>query len=679
MERILVVDPDEHSRLIMEVGLKSAGLEVLCVDSSQGAWYELSVESYDLILTEAVIEGEEDFSFAQALKDNEATAEIPLIFITGRKRVEDKIGGLEIGAEDYFTKPIYLREFVARVRGYLKKNEVTRLGAGKLRDQYKGELAPNLVHDIMRSMMETKKNGSITLSREGREGRLYFKDGSILDAECGSREGRRAATLLLLWEKGEFEISFDESGRSDRIGEKTENVFLSGLKARRVFSDIRKKESRLQSISLMDILCAAEAESSIAFERLWDLLGLDDEGSKDSRSVNDDEMAFLLDLVENLPDTLTGQAADGLGRRESDAALAAQLPGSEVPIIEPEVHQSSVLAVEEVKEKEEEKEEEKEAKRPEEPPGQGGDRSSASIRLVTGEMKKVKKARSSKVYSARRSDAVDNFDALWEDIEEEDDKFPAKGVVALVTVIAIALAAAAYLFIAGSETEVETVIPEGLPAQSEALEQEEGQAPGAETGTVKTGVFEAAGTPALPQDDPGIEAKKQTVAAESQTEKIVEPPDRAESAVREKVPPHPSKPSSKKKNLARKKKSGSKAVTGKAYSDYLKRGNQNLKSHKLAQAEKHFQQALSLSPGGAGAHLGLGRVYMERGKPAPASLEFEKASKLAPRMAEAWLRLGEARVFMGETAKAKVAYQKYLKLKPTGKTAREIRKLLKNM
>ena len=107
--------------LLMRAALRASNVHALTANNPVDALQLLLSQPVDLILTESHFPEREALAFARQVKSDPHTREIPLVFIARPADVGEKIEGLELGAEDYLEKPIYLREFVNRVKGYLKK------------------------------------------------------------------------------------------------------------------------------------------------------------------------------------------------------------------------------------------------------------------------------------------------------------------------------------------------------------------------------------------------------------------------------------------------------------------------------------------------------------------------------------------------------------------------------
>ncbi len=119
-ERILVVDDEESLCEILQFNLEVEGYEVEVAYSAEQA-LTMHPESYRLILLDVMMGEMSGFKMAQKLKQNPATASVPVIFCTARDSEDDIVAGLNIGADDYISKPFSVREVLARVRSVLRR------------------------------------------------------------------------------------------------------------------------------------------------------------------------------------------------------------------------------------------------------------------------------------------------------------------------------------------------------------------------------------------------------------------------------------------------------------------------------------------------------------------------------------------------------------------------------
>ncbi|MCZ7668686.1 MAG: response regulator transcription factor [Chloroflexi bacterium] len=122
-QRILVVDDDKEVVRLMRAYLEQAGYEVLVAYDGETAVHNLRREKPDLVLLDLMLPGMDGWEITRLMRGDPTLAAIPIIMLTARIDDTDKIVGLEIGADDYVTKPYNPRVVVARVRARLRSQD----------------------------------------------------------------------------------------------------------------------------------------------------------------------------------------------------------------------------------------------------------------------------------------------------------------------------------------------------------------------------------------------------------------------------------------------------------------------------------------------------------------------------------------------------------------------------
>lgn len=115
---ILVVDDDHRIRQMLASYFEAEGFRVETADGGAQMRMAIAKSRPDVILLDLVMPGEDGLSLAREVR---ASSDIPIIMLTGRCDVVDRIVGLEVGADDYITKPFHLREVLARIRTVLRR------------------------------------------------------------------------------------------------------------------------------------------------------------------------------------------------------------------------------------------------------------------------------------------------------------------------------------------------------------------------------------------------------------------------------------------------------------------------------------------------------------------------------------------------------------------------------
>lgn len=118
--KILVVDDEEDIRQIVAYNLLKAGYQVEEVENAQQV-LKLQPKNYDLLLLDIMMDGMDGISLAKQIKKDAQTSNIPIIFLTAKTSEQDKVNGLNLGADDYIAKPFSVRELLARVEAVLRR------------------------------------------------------------------------------------------------------------------------------------------------------------------------------------------------------------------------------------------------------------------------------------------------------------------------------------------------------------------------------------------------------------------------------------------------------------------------------------------------------------------------------------------------------------------------------
>ena len=128
---ILVVDDEPGILEVLALGLRSEDTVVLTARDVAGGLQAVHSGSPDLIVLDVGLPGGDGFSLLRRIRE---VSDVPILMLTARDDIEDRVRGLELGADDYIAKPFHLEELVARVRAHLRRRSIDRdeRGAGRL-------------------------------------------------------------------------------------------------------------------------------------------------------------------------------------------------------------------------------------------------------------------------------------------------------------------------------------------------------------------------------------------------------------------------------------------------------------------------------------------------------------------------------------------------------------------
>ncbi len=130
--KILIVDDEPFNVDYLEQELEDLGYEIISATSGQEALSQVAEKKPDLVLLDIMMPGMDGFEVCRTLKGDEDTRLIPIIFMTALGAVEDRIKGIEAGADDFLTRPVDERELRARIKTALKLKQAIERKIGKV-------------------------------------------------------------------------------------------------------------------------------------------------------------------------------------------------------------------------------------------------------------------------------------------------------------------------------------------------------------------------------------------------------------------------------------------------------------------------------------------------------------------------------------------------------------------
>jgi DNA-binding response OmpR family regulator len=131
--RILVVEDERKLAKVLESALKAEHYEVVLAASGEDGFFRANAESFDLVLLDLMLPGRNGLEILQTLRKRQLHT--PVLILTARDGIEDRVMGLDLGADDYLVKPFALPELLARVRALLRRGrpaEILRLKVADL-------------------------------------------------------------------------------------------------------------------------------------------------------------------------------------------------------------------------------------------------------------------------------------------------------------------------------------------------------------------------------------------------------------------------------------------------------------------------------------------------------------------------------------------------------------------
>ena len=228
--KILLVDSDIENLRLYEISFRRAGLVTTTATDGADALKKLELFQPDLIVSEVSLPQMDGYEFCAEVKNDPRYRTIPFLFLTKEKSIENKVMGLELGADDYLVKPIFIKELITRVKMLIDRRdkEGMQVHGGK---SLSGNLGEMEIVDLIQIMDMGVKSGTILLSFEGGdEGKIFFRKGKLSHVQYGKYIDMKAFARILNRSRGEFNIEFSEPDVEDTIELNTHEFVMEGMR-----------------------------------------------------------------------------------------------------------------------------------------------------------------------------------------------------------------------------------------------------------------------------------------------------------------------------------------------------------------------------------------------------------------------------------------------------------------
>jgi CheY-like chemotaxis protein len=228
--KVLVVD--DNSQIL---GLLMKGLEPVCDAraATDGADALLKVvdDPPDLIVCDYRMPGLDGRKVFEKLRAREQTREIPFIFLASRGDIEEKLRPMVEGAEEFISKPFFIKDMVQRTKKVVDRLQLEKLQNRAVRPGViQGRLEEMSMMDLMQSLEMGQKSCQLTIRHGGETCELFFASGQCADARLGSLEGEPAVFQAVRWPEGDFELDFNAAPTRSTISRSTTGLLMEALR-----------------------------------------------------------------------------------------------------------------------------------------------------------------------------------------------------------------------------------------------------------------------------------------------------------------------------------------------------------------------------------------------------------------------------------------------------------------
>lgn len=229
-KKILIVDEDSNYISGLRKGLNQAGHEVLYWDDSKKALELTKNLQPDLIIAEVSLPQINGHEFFKEVKAMPEIKDIPFVFLSSQKRVDDRIISMEIGVDDFIIKPFYVDEVIARIENLL--DEVAGLEESKYNNEkgFSGDISEMNLIDLIQTLELGKKSGIIKLRYNNYQGNVYIKNGEIVDATLEDYPPTEALLKISVWTEGNFFVEMADFNRNKTFNKENKELISEIVK-----------------------------------------------------------------------------------------------------------------------------------------------------------------------------------------------------------------------------------------------------------------------------------------------------------------------------------------------------------------------------------------------------------------------------------------------------------------
>ena len=241
-QRILIADDDEKVLALLKSSLQKAGYETSLAINGADALRLAKKESPDLILADVAMPEMDGFELCRHIRDEPVTEHIPFIFLTAKGELHDKVKGLNLGADDYISKPFHITEVTARIKTILQRMALLSQQASEAEEsELQGNLEQMQMAEVLQTLTMSQKSGGLKLVNSAQKvGKIFFKEGNIVQASFDQHKGEEAVYRILTWEEGFFKFDSNDTSDEPPIEKHMNSLLMEGFDEKEEFQKYKK-------------------------------------------------------------------------------------------------------------------------------------------------------------------------------------------------------------------------------------------------------------------------------------------------------------------------------------------------------------------------------------------------------------------------------------------------------
>ncbi len=232
---VLIVDDDASTLHMMEIALNKRGYEVQTATSAPKALDLIERGHFDAVIADIVMPEMDGFAFLAAVRKRPDTATTPFIFLTADRTVKSKVKGLDLGVDEYITKPCVIDELYARLAAMIRRRVAAEArsaapGAPQEGFDLTGRIAAMPLHELIQVLEVNRKTGVLRLSTKFGQGELYIEKGVVSHATFAGIDGEEGIYLMFAVEEGTFDFRTGVEADMRTVTANTQSLLLEGMR-----------------------------------------------------------------------------------------------------------------------------------------------------------------------------------------------------------------------------------------------------------------------------------------------------------------------------------------------------------------------------------------------------------------------------------------------------------------
>ncbi len=246
---ILIVDKEPKNLKILEDNFIEANYQVDAATSAYEALEKIQAKSYNVILSEVSGPSIDGYHLLEQIQRETLSANIPVIFLTQKSDVWNRVKSFKLGAKDYIVKPMHVKEIIARVNMVVSRMERQNAEETIAKRKFSGRLEDLSLTDLIEAFGVERKTGVLSIYNEnGNTGQVYFKKGSLVNAGANGSHAEEAIFKMLSWQRGRFSMLFTDVDVEDDISISNMGILLEGAKRMEQREELLKQLPSLNAV-----------------------------------------------------------------------------------------------------------------------------------------------------------------------------------------------------------------------------------------------------------------------------------------------------------------------------------------------------------------------------------------------------------------------------------------------